>query len=353
MLLLQAIAANNDNQLIFIAPIIKPNMKKILLACVAVLVFACSGDDNSQSNDERCIYKGNVTLKTQEEVDAFVSHGFCTVDGNLTIGDYYEDPKSNINSLQGLSGITTVTGNVTVVSNSLLESLNGLQNIKDVSKISVVSNHRLQDLKGFPSLDNDAIVEIANNLGMATLEGLNVEKCKSIALYSNISLKNILALQNLQEIKSLRMQGNGMINLEGLEAITQIEELMIDTNPNLVSLKGLDNLKRSDYFSIRSNHALVTLEHLSNFVAIGDIESDMKIHYFSIAENNNLESLHGLENLAYFLGNVFEINYNPKLHDFCALTNFFQLNTLSHPDISDNAYNPTQSQISAGNCSQP
>jgi len=328
-------------------------MKKILLACIAALAFACSGDDSSQSNNERCTYKGNVTLKTQAEVDAFVSHAYCTVDGNLTIGDYYEDPKSDINSLQGLSGIITVTGNITVVSNSLLESLNGLQNIKDVSKISVVSNHRLQDLKGFPSLGNDAIVDIANNLGMATLEGLNVEKCKSIELYNNVSLNSILALQNLQEIKSLRIQGNGITTLEGLEAITQVEELMIDTNPNLVSLKGLDNLKRSDYLSIKNNNALVTLEHLSNFVAIGDIESDMKIHILSIAQNNNLESLHGLENLAYFLGNVFEINYNPKLHDFCALTNFFQLNTLSQPNISYNAYNPTQSQISAGNCSQP
>jgi len=328
-------------------------MKKILLACVALLVFACSGDDNSQSNDEKCIYKGNVTLKTQEEVDAFVSHGFCTVDGNLTIGDYYEDPKSDINNLQGLSGVTTVTGNVTVVSNSLLESLNGLQNIKDVSKISVVSNHSLQNLQGFPSLGNDAIIEIANNLGMATLEGLNVDKCKSIELYNNVSLNSILALQNLQEIKSLRIRGNGMTTLEGLETITQVEELMIDVNPNLISLKGLDNLKRSDYFSIQSNNALVTLEHLSNFEAIGDIESDMKIHILSISRNNNLESLNGLENLTYFSGDIFEITSNPKLHDFCALTNFFQLNTLSQPNISYNAYNPTQSQISAGNCSQP
>ncbi|WP_290698083.1 hypothetical protein [Lacinutrix sp.] len=123
------------------------------------------------------------------------------------------------------------------------------------------------------------------------------------------SLLNFQGLDSLTQIGGLTVVESGITNFQGLESLTQINpiagnyNLLIDNNPNLLSLSGLDNLI---------------------FTQTADI---------NIGGSSGFSSGVG----------------NPLLTDFCALQSSF-LNSSSV--IENNAYNPTIQDIQNGNCSQ-
>ena len=96
--------------------------------------------------------QGNVTLRTQQEVDDFSStYPGCTeLPANLHISGY--NSTGDINNLHGLSDIVHVAGYLGISYNDSLTSLVGLENLGTVGSLGINHNDNLSSLEGLNNL---------------------------------------------------------------------------------------------------------------------------------------------------------------------------------------------------------
>ena len=107
---------------------------------------------------------GDVTFNTQELIDNFhIYYPSCTeIGGSVYISG------NNITNLSGLSGLTSIGGDLSITSNPLLSSLSGLDNVTSIDgSISIYSNDALTSLSGLDNIDAtliDSLLIYDNNL---------------------------------------------------------------------------------------------------------------------------------------------------------------------------------------------
>lgn len=108
--------------------------------------------------------------------------------------------------------------------------------------------------------------------------------------------------------------------MSGLEKLTSAGKLEISYNAGIANLKGFNALKRltSEYYSI------------------------------GMVNNNALQSLSGLENLASAIGSI-QISNNPVLTDFCPLKLLFNGGYNQLFATAYNGSNPSQADVMS-NC---
>jgi len=396
-------------------------MKKLLLACVAMLAVACSsGDDSTPVNNPDpvagCdnVFNGDVVLSTQEEVNAFASHGYCEITGSLTIQSL--NTEHQILGIQQLSSLKKIGGSLIIRNNLLLPSLKGLDNVEEIStcvyvedntaltnfeglavlqklgdpakfgfpidsgdplspeypgklivrrnqglksleglgsvvnlnRLDIKNNTSLLNLKGLEHLNKVAsVVDIANNVSLLTLQGLdNIQSATTVSLSGNASLVSIEALSNLSEINEFGVSSHASLqNLKGLENLHKVNKLTLFSNSGLTTLEGLQNLTNAGNIMISSNSSLGSLHHLNN---LQSIDGGTGSTGFMIEYNPMLHSLEGLEGLTYVYGNFF-IQHNAALTDFCAISALI-LSQQSY-SLFGNGYDPDSSDFIAGNCS--
>jgi len=282
----------------------------------------------TQCNGDNGMFVGDVTLTTQQEVDDFGAQCYSGITGSLFIGNTF----NNIFSLIPLINIKSIGNQLDIVGTDLTSvygiSLNTNSSINDVN---IRSNNSLINLKEIQLPAQMNGLSIGNNDMLMTLEGL--EEITSInmifSLYHNDSLESLNGLSNLEYWKYSSFKGNqNLENFTGLNSLLSIEDLWI----------------QETYFK-----NLIGLESLTH------IGFEILIH-----DNTLLESLNGLNNVS-FLGQNSKIGLtqygvssgpNPLLTDFCALQNLLTNGTYCGLTISNNAYNPTVTDIIAGNCAQ-
>jgi hypothetical protein len=126
---------------------------------------------------------------------------------------------------------------------------------------------------------------IVNNTPLSTLAGL--EKLETVDWYLGIernpNLESLEALAHLQTVGYVLYIGSRS------EDVDHIPE---EGNDKLMSLAGLEGLRRAPAISLSSNDALVNVEALSGVLNVEDI----------LAENNTILPLENLEALAAKLG---------------------------------------------------
>ncbi|TCK68768.1 leucine rich repeat (LRR) protein [Winogradskyella wandonensis] len=271
----------------------------------------------STCEDTGGIFNGDVTLRTQEEVDFFGNFDYNQINGNLLLGETINNQVSNINNLAPLSSINSVTGFLTIRQTELI-NLQGLENITVL------------------------------NVGLS--------------LFNNDSLSSLNGLNNLTTIGGqFNLRNNNSLNsLETLSSLQNISSFTLENSPNITSLEGLNQVTNYDWFRISNNDGLTDLSALINVTEIGAL---------FIAGNDSLESLNGLdnviENIGMFIGRDLDFDIfvdlgNSVLTDFCALQNLFvngnfvsiQTSPFNGIHISNNQYNPSIQDIIDGNCSQ-
>lgn len=102
----------------------------------------CDGQDNNcdgQIDEGVNVYNGDLMFTTQAQVDAWDAC-LTIIDGNMTITG------GNINDLTPLSGITSITGNLTVYYNGALTNLSGLEYLNEVGgSLTIYYNFALSD----------------------------------------------------------------------------------------------------------------------------------------------------------------------------------------------------------------
>lgn len=375
-----------------------------------VLEF-CEGFENCPT--------GDLTLSTQAEVDLFLlQYPDCTIiQGNLFIGSETTTTDIvNLNSLQniinvvgsvtiqntslenmtGLNALVQIGGDLEVSDNSLLESLSELSNLNTISgsELAIINNDELSSLIGLGNIDPNSIshliLESSQNLTTCDIESIcmyistfgstysilgNATGCNSfnevlvacqdtlpncppadiqffsqaelehfaiqypdcIILNGNVnigttSVTDISSLQPLNNLTlingSITIDRTSLINLNGLENLNQTGHFQLLQNDQLESVDGLDNLTTLlGSFIVQSNPLLVNFEGLNSLLTASDL---------NIVDNESLSSLEGLNNLMETTGSATSISQNPSLIDLSGLESLQHISGILRIDLNEN-----------------
>jgi len=185
-------------------------MKRITFLIILAIVI------QTMAYSQSCLPEG-ITFSNQTEIDIFQTNNpNCTeIQGDVSIYG------QNINNLNGLSKITSIEGNLSIINmdtsqSTLLTNLSGLQNITSIGgKVEILGQNGLSNFTGLDNL---------NSIG----DRLNI--------YHNKNIINLSGLENLTFLGGLSMYYNSsMTSLEGIDNINpeKLNVLRITDNPSL------------------------------------------------------------------------------------------------------------------------
>lgn len=188
-----------------------------------------------------CLPFGNYYFFTQTEIDNYQTNfpGCSQIKGNVTItGD-------GITNLSGLSGVTSIDGNLYIAGNPGLTSLSGLE--------SLISIAGYLDIE-----ENNALINLS---GLDMLTSIEL----SLMIYNNSDLSSLTGLESLSFIGGglSIFSNNALSNIEGLGSLISLKgNLFIVQNQVLTSLTGLDNINADSIstLNIVGNNSLSVCE---------------------------------------------------------------------------------------------
>lgn len=250
----------------------------------------------------------NITLVTQEDVDAFqVNHGpGCDeIVGSLLIGGEENIDVNSITQLDGLAGLKHIGQGLTIAHNEFLVDATGLASLETVGgDLGLFFNPNWESLGGFTSL--------------TSLGG-------KFEVSANLRLQSLTAFFNLTHIGGpVVIRLNGAIpDLRGLEGIEAVHgDLWVDANVAVRDLEGLDNLRSiAGDLRITRNINITQVSDLSRLRTVG---GDLEVY-----DNEDLVNLNGFTILGRVGGHV-QITENPMLADCSGVTKL--LDVIDHDE---------------------
>ncbi|GEM_PF-4555533 len=315
----------------------------------------------------KTIFEGNLELASQSDIDQ-LDKLYTDITGTLMIGG---STVSDINDLTKLAALREIAGALTITNNPLLSDLNQLADLESVTgDITISGNTTLFDfcaISGFlgnyngnlttegnsfnPSqtqiaagsctapdviFQGDMVLESQADLDAITAEYTKITGRLKIGNDANGDITDLSKLSKVRTVDFLEVDGNGILeDLSGLESLDSIitGNLTVRDNPQIRSLNGLQGLSymRND-IAILNNALLTTLDGLDNLLTVDEV--------FIGKEGWN--------------GPAGAERPNPRLTDYCALTNVVTANITAlngnRSVITANPYNPTFDEILAGTC---
>lgn len=273
-------------------------MKKLSFLILAVLTFYLSGFTQS------CLPDG-IILYNQAAIDNFQTNNpDCTeIEGDVTIGN--EGYLTDINSLAGLNVITSIGGNLHIITNENLNNLSGLDALESISgNFTLEDNNGLTDftgLSGLVSIGGEMYViendNLSTFLGMSALTTIT----GNLEIGHNLNFSSLAGLSSLTTTGGFEMNYiHNMPTMEGLSGLTQINgDLIINSCHALVSLAGLSALQEiSGSLYLGDNHELISVEGLEALTTVG---GDL---IFGFAITDQFVSFAGLSSLSSIGGNL-------------------------------------------------
>lgn len=294
------------------------------------------------------VVTGDVDIRYGEVTSLEHLSGLTEITGNLMIR---ETP--NLASLDGLDDLTTVGGYLYVyAAGGALQDVTGLNGVQTIGGfVRFYNNQGFTDLNTLNSLTSvGGYVYIDHNQAMTSISGFGA--LQSVGQYFRISNNN--GLQTITGFQSLETVGHffffrtnpAVVTLDAFNALETVGQYMrLDTNHGLQTLDGFDSLTSvGQYIRILSNSSLIelsafdgaspltvtqylwiatnaSLQTISGFGALDTVQG-----YVSIYGNNALTSLEGMTNLAVVEGNI-EIYNNPVLPNLVGLDGLTSVGT--------------------------
>jgi hypothetical protein len=232
----------------------------------------------------------------------------------------------NLNGLQNLENAKTI--NVTYCPN--LVNFEGLGPVTSVHKLDITGNDNLINLDGLEALGSVSELEIGYNPNLANLDGLsglttmfesNMDIPESgpvdskIYISTNPELVSVAGLNNLANIESLSLyQCPSLTHLGDFDQLTTIGSVLINYC-GVASIDCFDNVTDMRGLHVGENAAL------QSFL----FPSLTRVGTLYIKSNPNLNSLQGFSHLTeiYALNGdfSFEMDNNPLLHTLDGLQN--------------------------------
>nr|WP_321413047.1 hypothetical protein [uncultured Allomuricauda sp.] len=314
------------------------------------------------------IFVGSVELRSQEEVDEFGLNKYREITGDFKIG-YDEDSETPISDLSSLKTIEVVGGTLWVSGTTILKSLEGLnivyaykcvissntemddisalQDIKILSLINISSNPKISSLSIFSKIENlEGDLRIGGNNSLTSLQGFNnlTSIGGSLSIRSNENLNNIFELNSLTTIGGrLDISGNfNLINLNGLNNLQTVQsDVWLMDNEHLFDINGFQNLS-----SFNGEMIINRCDNLQNLDGLMGLTSIERLQLYSC---KSLQNLDGVSNLTSV--DAVSISHNDSLNDFCGLTTLLNNSFLGSYSVYENLFNPTVEDMLNENCS--
>lgn len=278
---------------------------------------------------------------------------------------------SELNNISALNGFSRFCIDVTIRNNSSLHDLSGFT-VDTFSNVLVIDNIPATDFLNFSNLRTVQTIHLFS-LSATSLDGFSNLEFANYLRLANIPVTNLIAFSNISTVRVLELiDMPNLLNLQGINDVSELQILKIDGNIPLESLNDLPN-PGNIFHLILKNMQISNLSLLSNLTSIGFLEisnlnniqnmegldSLSSTYGFKFNNNSSLMSLDGIPNLDPNGSIELEIKNNISLTDFCELRNKVAVGGISWVDntlqyfVSGNAYNPTLQQIKTeAGCSQ-
>ncbi len=253
---------------------------------------------------------GNIVFRRQSQVDSFpilypgcrVVNGFITITGN------------DITSLDSLSSIREVKGDLVVRYTTKLKSLNGLSNIENVALgFIIIFNDSLQVIDQFNALKSASYIDIQDNNQITAINGFNaVANTGKITLQDHKKLESINAFHGLNKASDIFITNNKMLkSITGFNSGVEYGGVKIDKNPVLEKIVGFDKVKKVKSIRIGDN----AVRELKGFYELDSISNS----WLQIEDERFLEILQGFDSLKYCQGlqfsNLYLLKELPKFEN--------------------------------------
>ena len=307
----------------------------------------CDGQTDEGCNPNICVQ--NFTFTSQAEIDAFdptctTIQGNCIIwgaditdlsplagvariEGNVTIGST-DGTLSNelLTSLDGLSGLVTITGRLSIVNCAVLTSVEGLSALETIGGVTIRNCPQLQSIF-FPSL-----VSVLGNCNYISLPQVTVIGDPNgggtggiQSLGGGIIFDDVPALTDINGLANLTSLG-GDLFIIGASSLTNVDAFItligIDgcvhliNNLLLTDLSGLDSLQTvGGNIRIIDNSAITNVD---NFAGVTEIGGSLFLD-----GNTNLTDLTGLSDIIN-IGDTLLIANNPLLATCCSVNDLLQ-----------------------------
>lgn len=221
-----------------------------LIILVSLFISSCSTDESQIPDNQAPIFIGDVLLKNQTEVETFGSMGYGEITGTLEISGEFEttDP---IASLDSLSTITIVGGDLRLISLFDLPSFNGLDNLESLSgALYLYGNSLISSLEAFTNVTSTVqSLEVNMCRGLSSLIGLDnlsIASGGSLIIEGNDQLEDLSSIQNglPATLDTIRFGGLDFECPDGCGSFTALPQ-------PFGSLNFLSNVNEAEYLVIK------------------------------------------------------------------------------------------------------
>ena len=277
-----------------------------------------TGDDGSGSNDalscdDPVSLPGDITIEVGVESDLCETAN--AVEGSLVIrgADFGDDALGGLSCLCSVGGALvfedtsvtgldplsrlTVVGGLDLVGNDALASVQGLSNLSVIDgDMTVEGSPGLSNLVGLGLVETTGSLTLAN-LGLVNLRGLD----GLVTVGGDLTLVDLPALADMTGAGALdfvdgnfTVESTGAHTFEGLEAIRRVRQAFV-VRDSEASLEGLDSLATvGGTLFLDDVSRMSSLEGLSGLAEVGG--------HLRIDDAPTLNSLNGLSNLRNISG---------------------------------------------------
>ena len=279
------------------------------------------GLENLSRISDRLRIDNNVGLTNLDGLS-----GLIDFEDELTISDC-----PNLTSISGLSNLDTLSNDLEIINTGIV-SLDVFSDVVffNIDELNIRENPFLENLTGLEGLTFIWDLNISDNASLNSLQGLNnattVEG--NFRMLNNPSLTNFTGLENLVSIGfDCEIEGNSIVNFEGLASLTSIGGDFIVEGNSIVNFEGLNNLAFID--------DEFYLEALPSLLNLNGLESLTESGLLHIANSDNIVSLDGLNSLEN-TGSIY-LGDNDMLADMTALESLTEVDYIiivDNPNLS-------------------
>lgn len=275
---------------------------------------------------------------------------------------------NKISSIQGFDSLTTVEF-IQINENESIKSVDAFNTVEEIESFVFSSNKQIEFIGGFANLKSINRLFIENNEGNFTVDAFHeiIEFTDSFLISQNAGLTEIIGFEKIEALSNFIrvIDCPELVLLKGFSSLETAQSIFINNCPKLSTLDAFRNLQ---LLNGTLNLSFLDLNNLANFNSLEEVGglwigsrlnglqnfndlSNLKTinGAMKIFNNDSLISLMGFDSLVNC--SDIEVTGNQNLTDFCAIKPLLDLNSDIPYRISGNRFNPTISDIAAGNCS--
>jgi hypothetical protein len=299
------------------------------LSILLTMVLLTSCSKNNEMDDP--IYSSNIGIQDGSAIPDFAPN--TIIEGNVVL----KNENGTVPDLSSLKNVIEIDGFLEVGAGITDEHLANLTNLQKVKTVSIGYNELLTDLSALEGL------EITESFTLIQLPEVTTvpQFFKTQTLSGNFSvfglpkLTTFNAFPNLQEV-------NGFFSIQQCDALesidlpflNKVDVFRVRLNPELTAFTNIALVEATSELDLSFNPKVTTIAAFFGF---------QKTNTLTIDSNDELLSLAGLQELEQ-VSNV-RIAVNGKLDNFCAIASGLQNSEIESYTVFENAVNPTLEDV--------